>query len=101
MCIRDRTHTDPTYEVDGVTHYCVANMPGAVPITSTWALTNATMPYVVKLASLGVHRALEGDPGFMQGLNVAAGQLTYEPVARDQGLEYTPAQDALEAVPAA
>jgi alanine dehydrogenase len=95
------THSDPTYEVDGVTHYCVANMPGAVPITSTYALTNATMPYVVRLADEGVQRALEADPGFMDGLNVAAGKLTYEPVARDQGLEYTPAQDALEAVPAA
>jgi len=95
------THSDPTYEVDGITHYCVANMPGAVPITSTYALTNATMPFVVKLAEEGVHRALDSDPGFMDGLNVAAGKLTYEPVARDQGLDYTPARDALEAVPAA
>jgi alanine dehydrogenase len=95
------THSDPTYEVDGITHYCVANMPGAVPITSTYALTNATMPFVVKLAEEGVHRALASDPGFMDGLNVAAGKLTYEPVARDQDLEYTPAKDALEAVPAA
>jgi alanine dehydrogenase len=94
------THSDPTYEVDGITHYCVANMPGAVPITSTYALTNATMPFVVKLADEGVHRALASDPGFMAGLNAAAGRLTYEPVAREQGLEYTPAQDALEAVPA-
>ena len=60
---RPTTHTDPTYEVDGITHYCVANMPGAVPITSTYALTNATMPYVVKLASEGVHHALQSDPG--------------------------------------
>jgi alanine dehydrogenase len=98
---RPTTHSDPTYEVDGITHYCVANMPGAVPITSTYALTNATMPFVVKLAEEGVHRALASDPGFMNGLNVAAGKLTYEPVARDQGLEHTPAKDALEAVPAA
>ena len=98
---RATTHSDPTYEVDGITHYCVANMPGAVPITSTYALTNATMPFVVKLAEEGVHRALASDPGFMDGLNVAAGKLTYEPVARDQGLDYTPARDALEAVPAA
>jgi alanine dehydrogenase len=98
---RPTTHSDPTYEVDGITHYCVANMPGAVPITSTYALTNATMPFVVKLAEEGVHRALTSDPGFLDGLNVAAGKLTYEPVARDQGLEYTPARDALEAVPAA
>jgi alanine dehydrogenase len=95
------THSDPTYEVDGITHYCVANMPGAVPITSTYALTNATMPFVVKLAEEGAQRALASDPGFMEGLNVAAGKLTYEPVARDQGLEYTPAQDALAAVAAA
>jgi alanine dehydrogenase len=97
---RATTHSDPTYVVDGVTHYCVANMTGAVPITSTWALTNATMPYVVKLADLGVHRALESDPGFLEGLNVAAGRVTYEPVARDQGLEYTPPTEALQAVPA-
>jgi len=98
---RPTTHSDPTYEVDGITHYCVTNMPGAVPITSTYALTNATMPYVVKLADDGVHRALGSDPGFMRGLNVAAGKLTYEPVARDQGLEYTAPEDALAAVPAA
>ena len=98
---RPTTHSDPTYEVDGVTHYCVANMPGAVPITSTWALTNATMPYVTKLADLGVHAALESDPGFMNGLNVAAGKVTYEPVARDQGLEFSPPQDALRQVTAA
>jgi alanine dehydrogenase len=95
---RATTHSDPTYEVDGVTHYCVANMPGAVPITSTYALTNATMPYVVKLASDGVHRALTSDPGFMAGLNVAAGQVTYEPVALDQGLPFTPPATALSAV---
>jgi alanine dehydrogenase len=95
------THSDPTYEVDGITHYCVANMPGAVPITSTYALTNATMPFVVKLAEEGVQPALDSDPGFMDGLNVAAGKLTYEPVARDQGLEYTAPQDALRAVAAA
>jgi alanine dehydrogenase len=92
---RPTTHTDPTYEVDGVTHYCVANMPGAVPITSTFALTNATMPYVVKLATEGVHAALESDLGFMDGLNVAAGEVTYEPVARDQGLEFIPPREAL------
>jgi alanine dehydrogenase len=97
---RPTTHSDPTYEVDGITHYCVANMPGAVPITSTYALTNATMPYVVKLADLGVQRALAADPGFLKGLNVAAGKVTYEPVARDQGLEHTPPQEALEAVAA-
>ncbi|MDX6716706.1 MAG: alanine dehydrogenase [Baekduia sp.] len=95
---RPTTHTDPTYEVDGVTHYCVANMPGAVPITSTWALTNATMPYVTKLADQGVHKALAGDPGFMEGLNVAAGKVTYAPVARDQGREHVPPAEALAGV---
>ncbi len=92
------THTDPTYVVDGVTHYCVANMPGAVPITSTWALTNATMPFVLKLADLGVHGALRSDPGFMKGLNVAAGRVTYEPVAEDQGLSHIAPEEALELV---
>jgi alanine dehydrogenase len=84
---RPTTHSDPTYEVDGITHYCVANMPGAVPVTSTWALTNATMPYVLRLADQGVHRALGSDPGFMLGLNVHAGRLTSAPVAEGQGLE--------------
>jgi alanine dehydrogenase len=97
---RPTTHSNPTYEVDGITHYCVANMPGAVPVTSTWALTNATMPYVLRLADQGVHRALGADPGFMLGLNVAGGKVTYEPVARDQGLEFTPPAEALEAVTA-
>jgi alanine dehydrogenase len=95
---RPTTHSDPTYVVDGVTHYCVANMPGAVPITSTFALTNATMPYVVKLADHGVLGALSSDPGFMAGLNVAAGQITYEPVAHDQGLPFTAPHDALAGV---
>jgi alanine dehydrogenase len=98
---RPTTHTDPTYEVDGVTHYCVANMPGAVPITSTFALTNATMPYVVKLAEQGIHAALTSDPGFLAGLNIAAGQLTYAPVAADQGLTPIDPLTALSEVPTA
>jgi alanine dehydrogenase len=98
---RPTTHSRPTYEVDGITHYCVANMPGAVPVTSTYALTNATMPYVLRLATDGVHRALGSEPGFMRGLNVAAGRVTYEPVALDQGLDWTPPGAALEAVPTA
>ncbi|WP_445152833.1 alanine dehydrogenase [Baekduia sp. Peel2402] len=98
---RPTTHTDPTYEVDGVTHYCVANMPGAVPITSTFALTNATMPYVIKLAEHGVHAALKSDPGFLDGLNVAAGEVTYAPVAADQGLTALAPLDALDRVPVA
>jgi alanine dehydrogenase len=98
---RATTHSDPTYEVDGITHYCVANMPGAVPITSTYALTNATLPYVLKLADQGPQAALASDPGFMAGLNVAGGKLTYQPVAADQGLEWTAPEEALGAVAAA
>jgi alanine dehydrogenase len=90
------THTDPVYEVDGISHYCVANMPGAVPITSTRALTNATLPYVVRLAE-GVEDALRSDPGFLGGLSVRAGRLTDEAVARDQGREWTAPEEALAA----
>ncbi|HEY3019870.1 MAG TPA: alanine dehydrogenase [Solirubrobacteraceae bacterium] len=97
---RPTTHSDPTYQVDGITHYCVANMPGAVPVTSTYALTNATMPYVLKLAGEGVQAALRSDPGFMAGLNVAAGRVTYAPVANDQGLDVLAPKEALEGVPA-
>jgi len=93
---RPTTHSDPTYEVDGITHYCVANMPGAVPITSTYALTNATMPYLVKLASDGVRTALGSDPGFLEGLACAGGRLTSEPVARDQGVDFVAPAAALE-----
>ena len=77
---RPTTHDDPVYVVDGVIHYCVANMPGAVPITSTAALTNATMPYLLRLADQGLD-ALDDDPGFRAGLNVAGGEITYAPVA--------------------
>jgi alanine dehydrogenase len=95
---RPTTHSDPTYEVDGITHYCVANMPGAVPVTSTWALTNATMPYVVKLAAEGLHAALRSDPGFLAGLSVAGGRLTSEPVARDQDRAFAAPEEALASV---
>ena len=84
------THAAPTYVVDGVLHYCVTNMPGAVPRTSTFALTNATLPYVRALADLGWQRALARDPGFARGLNVHAGNVTFEAVARDLGLPYQP-----------
>jgi alanine dehydrogenase len=94
---RPTTHSAPTYEVDGISHYCVANMPGAVPITSSYALTNATLPYLSRLADLGVAAAAE-DPGFADGLNVVGGRMTYEQVARDQGLDWTPPADALSAV---
>ncbi len=92
---RPTTHSDPTYEVDGITHYCVANMPGAVPITSTYALTNATMPYMLHLAGAGVARAVAGSPGLKLGVNVAAGQVTYEPVADAVGVPAVSVDDAL------
>lgn len=79
---RPTTHADPTFVVDGVIHYCVANMPGAVPRTSTFALTNATLPYVRALADHGWRDALERDPGFAAGLNVHAGRITHETVAQ-------------------
>ena len=93
---RPTTHSEPTYEVDGIIHYCVANMPGAVPVTSTRALTNATLPYALKIADLSVRDALRSDPGFLDGLATIGGRLTSEPVARDQGLDFTPPAQALE-----
>jgi alanine dehydrogenase len=97
---RPTTHSDPTYEVDGIIHYCVTNMPGAVPITSTYALTNATMPYVVDLATKGVHEAVATNPGLTPGVNIAAGHVTYRPVAEATSLPYVPLEEALAAVPA-
>ncbi len=84
---RPTTHSDPTYEVDGITHYCVANMPGAVPITSTYALTNATLPYVIELADKGVEGALADNAGLRSGLNVKGGKVTHPAVAESLGLE--------------
>jgi alanine dehydrogenase len=89
------THTEPVFEVDGISHYCVANMPGAVPITSTRALTNATLPYVVRLADEGAHAALGADSGFMAGLNVAGGRLADAAVAGAQGRKWTTPAQAL------
>jgi alanine dehydrogenase len=97
---RPTTHSNPTYEVDGITHYCVTNMPGAVPITSTYALTNATMPYVLQLASDGVHRAVADNPGLKLGVNVAAGEVTYAPVAEAVGVPYLDVDRVLAGVPA-
>ncbi len=94
------THSNPTYEVDGITHYCVANMPGAVPVTSTFALTNATMPYVIHLANAGVHAATADNPGLKLGVNVAAGEVTYAPVAQAVGVKYVDVDEALAGVPA-
>src|SRR5262245_43978745 len=89
------THTDPVYVVDGVTHYCVANMPGAVPITSTKALTNATLPYVEAIAARGLMEAVAVDPGLAPGVNVLEGRITYEAVAEAHGLPYTPLYEVL------
>jgi alanine dehydrogenase len=94
---RPTTHSDPTYEVDGVTHYCVANMPGAVPITSTYALTNATLPYVLHVADAGPARAAEENPGLAKGFNVVAGKVTYQPVAEATGQPYVELSDVLGA----
>jgi alanine dehydrogenase len=97
---RPTTHSDPTYEVDGITHYCVTNMPGAVPITSTYALTNATMPYVLDLASRGVHKAVAANPGLKLGVNVVAGEVTYAPVANAVGVPHVDVDTALAGVAA-
>jgi alanine dehydrogenase len=85
---RPTTHTDPIYFVDGVLHYCVANMPAAVPHTSTFGLTNATFPYVLELANKGLERACDEHPGLRQGVNTYAGYVTYRGVAESQGREY-------------
>ena len=81
------THTNPTFEVDGVIHYCVANMPAAVPRTSTFALTNATLPYVLRLAGKGVEAAAQGSPAIREGVNTYKGFLTYPAVGEAQGIE--------------
>jgi len=89
------THSEPVYTVAGVTHYCVANMPGAVPITSTKALTNATLPYVEAIADHGIAEAVARDPALSRGVNVVDGKVTYEAVADAHGLEYQPLEDVL------
>ncbi len=89
------THAEPTYIVDDVVHYCVANMPGAVPHTSTYALNNVTLPYTLALADKGYKKALSDNPMFMEGLNVHKGRVTYKAVADDLGYDYLPAQEAL------
>ena len=90
------THGDPTFEVEGITHYCVANMPGAVPITSTFALTNATLPYVLAVADLGVAEAARRDPGLALGVNVASGKVTHRAVAEAVGADHVPVSEMLE-----
>jgi alanine dehydrogenase len=89
------THRDPVFEVDGITHYCVANMPGAVPITSTYALTNATLPYALALADHGVAEAARRDPGLRSGINVADGRVTHPAVAEAVGVEHTSVEQVL------
>jgi alanine dehydrogenase len=83
------THSNPTFYVEGVLHYCVANMPGAVPRTSTFALTNATLPYALKLANKGFYDAIASDPGLKEGVNTYNGHCTYEAVASAQGIPFT------------
>ena len=94
---RPTTHDEPVHTVEGVIHYCVANMPGAVPITSTRSLTNVTLPYVEAIAERGTLAAIREDPELARGVNVLGGQVTYEAVAEAHGLEYTPLDDALAA----
>jgi alanine dehydrogenase len=96
---RPTTHSEPVFVVDGVIHYCVANMPGAVPITSTKALTNATLPYVEEIADVGLREAIARDPAVARGVNVMDGKITYEAVADAHGLEYTPLDDVLRLSP--
>jgi alanine dehydrogenase len=89
------SHSNPSYVVDGVVHYCVTNMPGAVPHTSTLALTNSTFPYLMRIASLGAREALKKDPGLAEGLNTFQGKVTYRGVAESQQREWTPAAGLL------
>jgi alanine dehydrogenase len=93
---RPTTHSDPVYEVDGITHYCVTNMPGAVPITSTYALTNATLPFVISIADHGVTEAIAHDPGLRLGVNVAHGHVTHPAVAEGVGMPFAPVEDVLK-----
>jgi alanine dehydrogenase len=92
---RPTTHSHPVYTVEGVTHYCVANMPGAVPITSTKALTNATLPYVEAIADYGLAEAVARDPALSRGVNVVEGKVTFEAVADAHGLDYQPLEEVL------
>jgi alanine dehydrogenase len=96
---RPTTHSEPVYSVEGVTHYCVANMPGAVPITSTKALTNATLPYVEAIAEHGLPEAVARDLALARGVNVVDGKVTYEAVADAHGLDYQPLEDVLPLSP--
>jgi alanine dehydrogenase len=92
------THDEPVFDVDGIVHYCVANMPGAVPVTSTKGLTNVTLPYVEAIADKGVSRAIADDPALAKGVNTLGGKLTYEAVAEAHGMTFTPLRDAERAL---
>ncbi|MDQ4099176.1 MAG: alanine dehydrogenase, partial [Chloroflexota bacterium] len=92
---RPTSHSDPTYQVDGVTHYCVTNMPGAVPRTSTLALSNVTLRYGLALADEGLDAAVRRDPALAYGVNVLDGRITHAGVAEAFGLDYTPVADVL------
>ena len=98
---RPTTHSDPIYEVDGIVHYCVANMPGAVPATSTFALTNVTLPYVEAIADHGIREAGARDRALGRGVNIVDGKLTYQAVADAHGLDYSPLEQALPLEPVA
>ena len=87
---RPTTHSDPTYVIDGIVHYCVANMPGAVARTSTYALTNVTIPYALQIADLGVEAAVRRDEALAKGVNVYQGELTSQPVAEAHQLDWRP-----------
>jgi alanine dehydrogenase len=93
--VRPTTHSDPTFVVDGVVHYGVTNMPGAVPRTSTLALSNVTLRWGLKLADLGLVKAVSSDPALAKGVNVYRGKITYQSVADAFGLTYTPLSDLL------
>ena len=92
------THSDPTYVEEGILHYCVTNMPGAVPLTSTYALNQATMPYVMSLANNGFNQALLNDKGLCEGLNICNGKVTIEAVAKEQGYEYIAPMEMLNMI---
>jgi alanine dehydrogenase len=92
---RPTTHSDPVYEVNGIIHYCVANMPGAVPVTSTISLTNVTLPYIEAIAEYGFWGAVARSGALARGVNVVAGKLTYAAVAEAHHLPYTPIDDAI------
>jgi alanine dehydrogenase len=92
---RVTTHSDPTYVVDGVVHYCVGNMPGAVPHTSTYALTNVTVPYAIQIASAGLDDAIAKDPPLAKGVNVYHGEIVYQQVAEAHELDWRPLAELL------